>query len=164
MFWSDIPACCILNILVRAGLQKPHWPDDIMQLASSEQLLHWQEMWRATRRTSSLVICDSVCAKQSAVAVNSRKLFFHRRMLPRDADHLRARILALHLARHQGHQCPEYQRERPDPDPIDQGKYIGLKHDAVAVYTREVQVQVFVQPLAQRHLVRGLAARLVDAL
>jgi hypothetical protein len=28
------------QILVRAGLQKPHWPADIMQLASSVQLPH----------------------------------------------------------------------------------------------------------------------------
>src|SRR5690242_8591084 len=107
MAWSERPACCMRKILVRAGLQKPHWPADIMQLASSEQLPHWHETWRATRRTSSLTSCDSVCAMQSPVTTRSRALLFHRRMLPRNAYHLRASVLAFDLAGHKRYQGAE---------------------------------------------------------
>src|SRR5260370_42297478 len=141
---SESPAFCMRQILVRAGLQKPHWPADIMQLASSVQLPHWQEICRATRRTSSLVICDSVCARQSPATTNASRLLFHRRMLPRDTDYLCPRILALHLARHQRDQRAENQSERADPDPRNQGKDIGLNHRAIAIHAREIQVQVFI--------------------
>src|SRR5579859_5435867 len=144
MALSESPACCICQILVRAGLQNPHWPADIMQLASSEQLPHWQETCRATRRTSSLVICDSVCAKQSPVTASASRLLFHRRMLPRNPDHLRPRVLALYLARHQRYQRAENQSERANPDPRNQRENIGLNHSAAPVDAGEIQIQIFV--------------------
>src|SRR5256885_6773817 len=144
MVLSESPAFCMRQILVRAGLQKPHWPADIIQLASSVQLPHWHEMCRATRRTSSLVICDSVCARHSPVTMSASRLLFNRRMLPRDTDYLRPRILALHLARHQRHQRAKNQSESTDPDPRNQGKYVGLNHRAIAIHTRKIEVQVLV--------------------
>src|SRR2546425_10967931 len=108
------------KILVRAGLQKPHCPADIIQLASSEQLPHWHEMWRATRLTSSLTSCASVCAKQRPVTTSRSRLLFNRRMLPRDAHYLRAGVLALYLTVYQCHERPENQSQCADPDPRHQ--------------------------------------------
>src|SRR5579859_6373543 len=144
MPWSDIPACCIFQILVRAGLQKPHWPDDIIQLTSSEQLPHWHEMCRPARLTSSLMICDSVCARQRPATASNRRLVFHRCMLPRYTHHLRARVFAFHFAWHERHQRAEDQRKRADPDPGNQREDVGLNHRAVAVHAGKIEIQVLV--------------------
>src|SRR5579863_1523496 len=129
-----------------------------MQFASSPQLPHWHEICRATRRTSSLTSCDSVCAMHSPVTSSSRKLLFHRRMFPREAHYLRARILALNLAGHKRHQRAENQSEGADPDPRNQRKDVRLNHGAIAVHSGEIQVQIFVQAHADVHFMRGLPA------
>jgi hypothetical protein len=68
-----MPLDCIPKIFVRAGLQKWHWPADIMQLRFSLQAPHWQDKWLPTRFTSSLSIWDSDCAKTEAANISSSR-------------------------------------------------------------------------------------------
>src|SRR5665213_2308974 len=122
-----------------------------MQLMFSVQAPHWQLMCVPTRFTSSLSICDSVCASAATARSKNRRLRFNGYILLADANHFRARIRPRYLTRNQTHERAANQDHAAHPDPGDQRKHISLQRGLVAVTRRIVDVKVLVETGAQRH-------------
>src|SRR5580704_10560779 len=104
---SLIPWLSILKICARAGLQKWHWPEDIMQLTFSVVAPHWQIICVPTRLTSSLSSCDSDCARAAAARMRKRKLRFNLYILFGYANYFGARIRTRDLTWNEADHRPE---------------------------------------------------------
>src|ERR1051326_4138281 len=149
---------------VRAGLQKWHWPEDILQFTFSVQAPHWQAICCPTRFTSSLSIWDSVWATAIPTSARKRKLRFHLRMgFLRYSYDFGTRIRARHLARHEGHKGSEDRDQRSDPDPVDEREHVSLQGGLIAGARGVVDVEIFVEPAAQGDDGGGLLGGFIDA-
>src|ERR1019366_4894574 len=132
---SVMPACCILAMRTRAGLQKPQPWRAMGQATVSLQEPHLHAMCAPTRRTSALPICatspswaratndSSVTAaarriRQTKVC-RTRELLFDGDISGLYAYYLGARILACYFAWNEGNKRAEDQHQSSDPDPID---------------------------------------------
>src|SRR5215471_18870829 len=95
-----------------AGFENSH--SNMSQLATVCGQPHLHCRREPTRRTSSLEFCASKAA--TVTAARTTNLLFHWSILSGDPDDFCARVLHLHLARHQRHQRAEDQRDTAYPD------------------------------------------------
>src|SRR4051794_13219040 len=119
-----------------------------------------------TRRTSTLGFSEAVCARAATARSSANMLFLNRDIFLRVAHDLRAGVLHFDLARNQADKGSADQDERPDPDPRYEGEDVRLDDGARVVvgHAAEVQVEVFVDPLADRDFGGALPAGRVEAL
>src|ERR1022692_1721366 len=186
MALSVSPAACNLAIFSLAGLEKLH--SSMAQVATVSLQPHWQPIWAATRRTSTLGFSAAVWARAlgHAVRINSKnKSGSWRTRAGVDArptnaprllrnfcifscypDHFGARVLHLDFAGDQAHQRTADEHQAADPDPGDQRENVSLDHgaDAVVGHAAEVEIQVFVEAGAHAYFRSTLAAGFIETL
>src|SRR5437773_991514 len=120
--WSETPSPFSFAMLSLAGLENSH--SNISQLDTVWGQPHLHCRREPTRCTSSL----ELCARRAATVRPSRttNLLFHWNIFSGDPDDFRARVLQLHLARHERNQSARDERHAADPHPRDQREYEGL--------------------------------------
>src|SRR5690242_6194180 len=138
----------------------------MLQVATESLHPHLQARCDPTRRTSTLGFSLAVWASAAATMTMARMLLFNRRMFPDRAHHLGAGVLHLDFARDQADQRAAKHDQSADPDPRYQREDVGLNDGALVVvaHPAEVQVEVFVQALADSDFAGGLPAGLIEAL
>src|SRR5215813_3399767 len=146
-----------------AGLEK--WHSSMLHVATESLHPHWQASRAPTRRTSTLGFSAAVWAKATtASSANNthsggRPLsFLNSCMFPGNAHHFGAGVLHFDFAGDQADEGAADEHQPADPDPRHQRENISLNHGPLIVvrHAPEVEVQVFIGPLADAHLRRPL--------
>src|SRR5579872_1608115 len=161
---SDMPTASMRAIFSLAGLEKLH--SSMLHVDTESLQPHWHCKCAPTRRTSWLGISEAVCAIAARATRITSRLAFNRCMFLRDAHHFGAGVLHLYFARHQAREGAADQHQSADPDPAHQGEDIRLDYRALVVvgHAAEIQIQIFVGPLANADFRRPLAAGCVEPL
>src|SRR5579863_2946554 len=128
---------------------------------------HGQSNFSATRFTAGASRSSAFWAMAALARTRARRLLFNNRMFLRHSYYLGAGVSQAHFARNQTNQGSAEEHPESDPDPGNQREYVGLKNYRAlsrARRTGEIEIQIFVEPAANRDLRARLLARFVEAM